>query len=68
VKHVLFIFPYGWERELLTLELPSYWMGRMMTLPISEAKLKFYNKTESGELQERLEKTGADIANLNDCL
>lgn len=65
MKHILFISPYGWERELLTLELPSRWVGWMMALPVSEAELKFYNETESGELQERLEKAGVDIYNLN---
>lgn len=64
MKHILLVTPYGWSKDLLTLEFPDRWVSWLMALPISDAELKFYNTTESGGLQERLVKTGADIYDL----
>lgn len=64
MKHILFITPYGWSEEFLTLEFPSRWVSWLMALPISDAELKFFNTTESGELLERLVESGADIYDL----
>jgi hypothetical protein len=64
MKHILFVPPYGWDHDLLTLQLPTKWVGWLMALPISDAELRFYNTTESGELQERVTETGTNIYDL----
>jgi antitoxin YqcF len=64
MKHILFVPPYGWDHEFLTLQLPTKWVGWLMALPISDAELKFYNETESGELESRFEEKQIDVYDL----
>jgi antitoxin YqcF len=65
MKHILFVPPFGWGQAFLTLEFPSKWVGWLMVLPISAAELKFYNGTESGELETLFEKNQIDVYDLN---
>ncbi len=64
MKHILFVPPYGWDQEFLTLELPSKQVAWLMALPISEAEWKFYKETESGDLEELFEKKQIDMYDL----
>jgi hypothetical protein len=64
MKHILFVPPYGWNQEFLTLELTSKRVGWLMALPISEAEWKFYKESESGELEELLAEKQVDIYDL----
>ncbi len=56
MKHILFVPPYGWEQDFLTLDLPTKKVAWLMALPISDAELKFFNETESGELESLLKR------------
>lgn len=64
MKHILFVPPYGWEQEFLTLELLSKQVAWLMALPISEAEWKFYKETESGDLEDLFEEQQIDVFDL----
>lgn len=64
MKHILFVPPYGWNQEFLTLELKTKRVGWLMALPISEAEWKFYKESESGELEELFAENQVDMYDL----
>jgi antitoxin YqcF len=65
MKHILFVPPYGWESEFLMLDLPSRKVSWLMALPISDAELKFFHETESGELENLFAEKHIDMCDLN---
>lgn len=65
VKHLIFDTPQGWEKDLLTLDLGARQTAWIMAVPVTDAELRLYSDSESGELQERFFERNADLADLN---
>jgi hypothetical protein len=65
VKHLIFDTPQGWEKDLLTLGLGTRQAAWIMAVPVTEAELRLYSDSESGELQEQFEARHVDLYDLN---
>lgn len=65
VKHLIFDTPQGWEEDLLTLDLGSRQAAWIMAVPVTDAELRLYSGSESGELQELFLERNTDLTDLN---
>jgi hypothetical protein len=65
VKHLIFDTPRGWDKDLLTLDLGSRQAAWLMAVPVTEAELRLYSDSDSGELQDRFDEAKTDLSDLN---
>ena len=65
VKHLIFDTPLGWEKDLLTLDLGARQTAWIMAVPVTDAELRLYSDSESGELQEHFQERNTDLSDLN---
>ncbi len=65
VKHLIFDTPQGWDKDLLTLDLGARQTAWIMAIPVTDAELRLYSESESGELQERFLERNTDLTDLN---
>jgi antitoxin YqcF len=64
VKHLIFDTPQGWNKDLLTLDLGTRQVAWIMAVPVTDAELRLYSGSESGELQEQFEARKIDLFDL----
>lgn len=64
VKHLIFDTPHGWENDLLSLNLGTRHVAWIMAVPVTDAELDLFNKSDSGALQDRMEASGVEIYDL----
>jgi len=64
VKHLIFDTPQGWENDLLTLDLGLRQAAWIMAVPVTDAELRLFSESESGELQEQFEARKVDLYDL----
>lgn len=65
VKHLIFDTPCGWDKDLLTLDLVTRQTAWLMAVPVTDAELRLYSDSDSGELQERFEAQSTNLFDLN---
>jgi hypothetical protein len=65
VKHLIFDTPRGWEKDPLTIDLGLRQAAWLMAVPVTEAELRLYSDSDSGELQDRFDEQNTDLAVLN---
>jgi antitoxin YqcF len=65
MKHILFMQPFGWNKEFHTLEFPTKKVAWLLTIPISEAEYQYARKKGAEALEIFFEKKQIDIYDLN---
>lgn len=64
MKHILFVPPFGWEKEFHTLELSSKKVAWLLAIPISEAEYQYARQNGLTDLENRLEEKQVDTFDL----
>jgi hypothetical protein len=65
VKHLIFDTPRGWDKDLLTIDLGKRQAAWIMAIPVTDAELRLYSDSDSGELQERFDEQNINLSDLN---
>lgn len=64
-KHILFVPPFGWDKEFQTLEFSTKKVAWLLAVPISDPEYSYAVKNGSEELEALFEEKQIDIYDLN---
>ncbi len=65
MKHILFVPPFGWDKELETLDFLSKKVAWLLAVPISDPEYSYARKNGSEKLESLFEEKQIDIYDLN---
>lgn len=65
MKHILFVPPFGWDKEFETLDFPTKKVAWLLAVPISEIEIRFADEKGVDILKSLFNEKQIDIYNLN---